>query len=169
MTVEEPSPPPTALSSLIGTTTGKTTRKPVGTVRFTPSIGKVSRLVVLKEYRQYGFGRELMQEVARYAARLKKDDVREAIVGVGEEERIRLKLHSQASPSHALVKQYISIATLTTCQIQVIPFYQSLGYRPEGERFDEDGGKARLAIALADRIAPHQKMVQDIRLSAEHK
>ena len=62
----------------------------------------MSRLAVLKEYRQYGFGRELMLEVEKYLS------------GSG-----RLKLHSQ---------------------IQAIGFYERLGYRAEGERFDEDGG-----------------------------
>lgn len=71
------------------------TRKPVGTIRFTPSIGKVSRLVVLKEYRSHGFGRELVQAVREHASRLRREDVKDALVQVDGEERLRLKLHSQ--------------------------------------------------------------------------
>jgi predicted GNAT family N-acyltransferase len=39
---------------------------PAGTIRYTTTLGKVSRLAVLKEYRQFGLGRELMLEVEKY-------------------------------------------------------------------------------------------------------
>jgi hypothetical protein len=38
-------------------------------------------------------------------------------------------------------------------QLQVIPWYQKLGFKPEGELFDEDGGRCTHdPCASADRL-----------------
>jgi predicted GNAT family N-acyltransferase len=58
---------------------------PVGTVRLRsvePSIGKVERLAVLKDYRGKGFGRNLMRELESFAS----------FAGIG-----KLKMHAQES------------------------------------------------------------------------
>ncbi|RSH83875.1 hypothetical protein EHS25_005490 [Saitozyma podzolica] len=130
LVVESPSPPDTATSSLTPVE-GGTTSKPVGTVRLTPSLGKVSRLAVLSDYRVYGFGRELMRAAMDYARTLQDDELTKVVRSREDGATVvPLKLHSQ---------------------LQVIPWYQKLGFKPEGELFDEDG-------------APHQKMVCEVEV-----
>lgn len=100
------------------------TPKPIGTIRFTPSTSKISRLAVQKEYRKYGFGKELMFAVEKHLGESKGDEGNLGKVKmevVNGKEVVRLKIHSQ---------------------IQVIPFYEKLGYKKEGEEFDEDGGES---------------------------
>lgn len=50
-------------------------------------------------------------------------------------------------------------------QIQVVGFYERLGFRKDGEEFDEEGGEPLFALDKgydADIVAPHQKMIKDI-------
>jgi hypothetical protein len=35
--------------------------------------------------------------------------------------------------------------------MQVVPFYKKLGYTPEGDEFDEEGGESRSAKGGIDR------------------
>jgi ribosomal protein S18 acetylase RimI-like enzyme len=128
LSVTLPSPPPEATSSLnpsalspAGLNASPST-KPIGTIRFTPSIGKISRLAVLKEYRQYGFGKELMLAVEEHARGHKAEDMAKIILDSPQNKgkAVRLKLHSQ---------------------MPVVPFYTRLGFRKEGEVFDEEGGE----------------------------
>lgn len=113
LTTNIPAPPPTSLVSLLPTsvssslsqTEGKggdreSTIKPVGTVRLTPRLGKVSRLAVDKEFRQYGYGKVIMQSLERYV-RESKGEVLDEFKPVTREEDgktiVRLKLHSQVN------------------------------------------------------------------------
>ena len=93
--MESPSPPDTATSSLTPAE-GGTTSTPVGTVRLTPSLGKVSRLAVLSDYRVYGFGKELMRAAMEYARTLQDDELTK-VVRTREDgvKVVPLKLHSQ--------------------------------------------------------------------------
>ncbi|KAF8639876.1 hypothetical protein AX17_001130 [Amanita inopinata Kibby_2008] len=87
---------------------------PVGTIRAYKVPGaqyyKLSRLAVLKEYRRFNFGRELVQAL--------HDWVRGAGIEPGQVGSAQIVTHSQ---------------------IPVKGFYARFGYRPEGEEFDEDG------------------------------
>ena len=120
-----PSPPPTSLVSLLPTSVSSTlsqtenkggdresTIKPVGTVRLTPRLGKVSRLAVDKEYRQYGFGKVIMEGLEKFV-REAKGEVLEEFKPVTREENgktiVKLKLHSQ-----------VGVDTLAGCRVLMI-------------------------------------------------
>jgi GNAT superfamily N-acetyltransferase len=138
--VESPSPPDTATSSLTPVE-GGTTSKPVGTVRLTPSLGKVSRLAVLSDYRVYGFGRELMRAAMDYARTLQDDELTKVVRSREDGATVvPLKLHSQVG-FLTVVEWTKASFELSLPQLQVIPWYQKLGFKPEGELFDEDGGR----------------------------
>lgn len=127
LSITQISPPPESTSSLnpsasSSDSTGSTSKKPIGCIRFTPSIGKISRLAVLKEYRQYGFGKELMLAVQQHAVAHRLEDLGECVRDVGDGKKVvRLQCHSQ---------------------LYVVPFYERLGFRREGEEFDEEGGES---------------------------
>lgn len=73
-------------------------QKPIGTIRYVPSTGKLSRLAILKEYRQFGFGRvlvEKLEEQAVKAGRAGRTEVKDGLVTV--------KCHSQVSHLSAAV------------------------------------------------------------------
>ncbi|EPS96000.1 hypothetical protein FOMPIDRAFT_1062448 [Fomitopsis schrenkii] len=93
--------------------------QPVGTIRCTKHDGyyKLSRLAVLKDYRQYHFGRELVQA---FHDHVKRDAKRS-----GLPDPVTIKCHSQ---------------------IPVKGFYAKYGYSPEGEEFDEDGAPHQLMV-----------------------
>jgi len=113
LTVPVASPPdvsPSALNPLSAASVENTTQKPVGTIRWTPSVSKLSRLAVVKDYRGHGFAKKLVEAIHQHA---RKQGAK------------YMSLHSQ---------------------MQVVPFYEKLGYQKEGPIFDEEG-------------APHQKMV----------
>jgi len=87
---------------------------PIGTVRAykqdEASCYKLGRLVVLKEYRKFRLGAELVQAAHRYVA--------------GQHNKA-----GQSGPAEIVVHS----------QLYVKGFYARLGYLPEGEEFDEDG------------------------------
>lgn len=88
--------------------------QPIGTIRASrastvPNYYKLSRLAVLKAYRQHHFGRELV-----------------------------LALHSWVA-TDALSCGETSAKVVSHSQIPAMPFYVKFGYTPEGDQFDEDG------------------------------
>ncbi|KAF8622149.1 hypothetical protein AX15_007267 [Amanita polypyramis BW_CC] len=87
---------------------------PVGTIRVykVPDVPyyKLSRLAVLREYRRFSFGRELIQALHEW--------VRNTAILAGQTGSVQIVSHSQ---------------------IPVKGFYAKFGYQPEGEEFDEDG------------------------------
>ena len=120
LTATIPSPPPTSLKSLlpegIASTLSQaggqeqaasTTQKAVGTVRLTPRLGKVSRLAVDKDFRQYGYGRVIMEGLEKHV-RESTGDALAAFKPVTREEDgkqvVRLKLHSQVSRPAAILR-----------------------------------------------------------------
>lgn len=76
----------------------KVSQKPIGTIRYVPSTGKLSRLAILKEYRQFGFGRVLvdkLEEAAVKAGQAGRTEVKEG--------QVTIKSHSQVSlPPHLI-------------------------------------------------------------------
>ena len=55
------------------------------------------------------------------------------------------------------VEKYLTGPLKLHSQIQAIGFYERLGYRADGERFDEDGGGYCRDVA---DVAPHQRMIK---------
>ncbi|KAL7422272.1 hypothetical protein Q5752_002918 [Cryptotrichosporon argae] len=113
---------PSKIASLVSgsaATSSSTTAVPVGTIRWVPALGKLTRLAVLKEYRHFGFGRVLVERMETWVAEnAARDDMR-AVVKEAEGRRIvKVKIHSQ---------------------IPVVAFYARLGYVAEGPEFDEEG------------------------------
>ncbi|EIW65479.1 hypothetical protein TREMEDRAFT_72590 [Tremella mesenterica DSM 1558] len=142
LTIPTPSPTSTDTSSLLpqlAQSEHSTTAVPVGTVRYTPSIGKISRLAVLKSFRGKGYSVGLMRAAEEYVRKhrgrvgdSKKEHVGDDLSAAGEVES-STKEHRDSLYLHA--------------QIYVVPYYRKLGYEPEGDVFDECG-------------EPHQKMVK---------
>ncbi|ORY27782.1 acyl-CoA N-acyltransferase [Naematelia encephala] len=118
--VSQPSPPPESTSSISpfsNSTSHSSTSKAIGTIRWTPSIGKVARLAILSPYRKYGLGRKLVEALHAHAANGGQE--MEKIIKYVDGKRVaQLKLHSQ---------------------MQVVPWYEKFGYRAEGDTFDEEG------------------------------
>ncbi|KZT24597.1 acyl-CoA N-acyltransferase [Neolentinus lepideus HHB14362 ss-1] len=87
---------------------------PIGTIRAYRPNGapyyKLGRLAVLKDYRKYGFGRELV-----------------------------LALHAWVIQDAKARGRTGTIPVISHSQIPVKRFYAKLGYIEEGEEFDEDG------------------------------
>ncbi|WVW78663.1 hypothetical protein I302_100623 [Kwoniella bestiolae CBS 10118] len=100
---------------------GQTTEKPIGTIRYVPSLSKLTRLAVDQEYRQYGFGKVLVDGMHKWIAANRGELNQSKIVEKGEKRVIKVKCHSQ---------------------IPVIPFYAMMGYVSEGPEFDEEGGES---------------------------
>jgi ribosomal protein S18 acetylase RimI-like enzyme len=123
--VTQDSPPPESTTSLNPSKSSSATsssKKPVGTVRFTPSLGKISRLAILADYRKYGFGKELMDAVEQHARSHKPEDLTKCLTEKeGGRRVVQLKCNSQ---------------------MQVVKFYERQGFRKEGPEFDEEGGKS---------------------------
>ncbi|WWD22130.1 hypothetical protein CI109_106619 [Kwoniella shandongensis] len=120
LTTPVSSPPDESTSSLTPTSNlPSTTEKPIGTIRFVPELGKLTRLAVLKEYRQYGFGRVLVEGMEKF---IKDNAESEALNGLVKEidgqKVIKIKCHSQ---------------------IPVVAFYSRMGYVADGPEFDEEG------------------------------
>jgi ribosomal protein S18 acetylase RimI-like enzyme len=98
LSVITPGPPDTSLTSILSPAVNDKgeTVKPIGTIRWTPSIGKVSRVTVLEEYRQYGFGRVLMSELEKFVA--EKEDlnsIEDVCSEIDGKTYAQAKLHSQ--------------------------------------------------------------------------
>jgi len=91
--------------------------QPIGTIRASRTSTavpgadyyKLSRLAVLKDYRQHHLGRELV-----------------------------FALHSWVA-TNALSRGETSAKVVSHSQLPAIAFYAKLGYTPEGDQFDEDG------------------------------
>ncbi|KAI0082371.1 acyl-CoA N-acyltransferase [Panus rudis PR-1116 ss-1] len=94
-------------------------QKPVGTIRLVRKDGyyKLTRLVVLKDYRQYRYGKALVLALHRYVREEAKKNGRTVA---------RVVAHSQ---------------------LPVKGFYAKLGYQPEGDEFDEDGAPHQKMVA----------------------
>ncbi|KIK67765.1 hypothetical protein GYMLUDRAFT_68791 [Collybiopsis luxurians FD-317 M1] len=87
---------------------------PIGVIRgskYETGIYKLSRLAVLKNYRQFKFGRELVEALHQW---IKADALQSGHTG----SFVKVLCHSQ---------------------IPVKGFYAKFGYIPEGNEFDEDG------------------------------
>ncbi|KIJ20385.1 hypothetical protein PAXINDRAFT_160959 [Paxillus involutus ATCC 200175] len=95
---------------------------PIGTIRAYKVEGanyhKLSRLAVLRQYRKYHFGRDLVLALHRWV----KDDAKRT----GEMQVAKVVCHSQ---------------------LPVKGFYSKLGYQPEGDEFDEDGAPHQKMVA----------------------
>ncbi|KLO15907.1 acyl-CoA N-acyltransferase, partial [Schizopora paradoxa] len=118
---------------------------PVGTLRTaasdtttTETYYKIGRLVVLKEYRQFRFGRALVLKAHEW---IQQDAVRNTIATVPT-------TPNPSSGSSSLR----TVRVVSHSQLPVVNFYAKYGYIPEGDIFDEDG-------------APHRKMVAHLPLS----
>ncbi|KAI0375873.1 acyl-CoA N-acyltransferase [Pilatotrama ljubarskyi] len=96
--------------------------QPIGTIRCVKlkDYYKLTRLAVLKDYRQYRFGRLLVESLHDYV----KSDARAS--GLGGPDTVKVVAHSQ---------------------IPVKGFYSKFGYVPEGEEFDEDGAPHQKMVA----------------------
>ncbi|KAH7930658.1 acyl-CoA N-acyltransferase [Leucogyrophana mollusca] len=96
--------------------------KPIGTIRAYKVEGanyyKLSRLAVLKEYRQHRFGRDLVFALHDWV----KEDAKKTV-----------GLDVAKVVSHS--------------QIPVKSFYAKYGYLPEGDEFDEDGAPHQKMVA----------------------
>lgn len=97
----------------------------IGTIRGVKMVGrngdtyyKLGRLVVLKPYRRYRFGRDLVLALHEWV----KEDAKHSL----DVEIVKVVAHSQ---------------------IPVIPFYSKYGYLPEGDEFDEDGAPHQKMVA----------------------
>jgi hypothetical protein len=123
LTTTSPSPPPTATSSLTpwlsklsenilallpdaisSTSTANdpsesqtktdTTQVPIGTIRYVPKTNKLSRLAILADWRKFGFGKVLVQELERAAALAGREGKAEVKDG-----KVLIRCHSQVSHS----------------------------------------------------------------------
>jgi hypothetical protein len=113
LTTTSPSPPSTATSSLTPwfknltenviallpdafstppAEKGETTQVPIGTIRYVPKTNKLSRLAILGDWRKYGFGRILVEELERAAALAGREGKAEVKDG-----KVLIKCHSQVS------------------------------------------------------------------------
>ncbi|KAG0709886.1 acyl-CoA N-acyltransferase [Suillus ampliporus] len=100
--------------------------EPIGTIRAQAagSYYKLARLVVLKEYRHYKFGRNLVLALHNWA----KVDARNS----GVVDFVKLVCHSQAVRSDSP---------------GAVAFYRQFGYQEEGDLFDEDGEPHQKMVA----------------------
>lgn len=95
-----------------------------------------------------------MQAVEQHARAHRSQDLGKSLMPGGrvkgeEKDKVRLQCHSQ---------------------IYVVPFYERLGFRKEGDEFDEEGGESESSVSesqCAFRLKspdPHQKMIKDVEL-----
>ncbi|RPD66950.1 acyl-CoA N-acyltransferase [Lentinus tigrinus ALCF2SS1-7] len=96
--------------------------QPIGTIRCVKMKGyyKLTRLAVLKDYRQYRFGRALVQSLHDF-------------------------VKSDAKASGSRVSDTVKV--IAHSQIPVKGFYGKFGYEPEGDEFDEDGAPHQKMVA----------------------
>ena len=71
-----------------------TTQVPIGTIRYVPKTNKLSRLAILADWRKFGFGKVLVQELERAAALAGREGKAEVKDG-----KVLIKCHSQVSHS----------------------------------------------------------------------
>jgi len=96
LTIPSTSPPLQSTStSILPESDPSNPPKPIGTIRWTPSNGKVARLVVMKDYRQYGFGRLLIEALHDHVATTRVEDERGRVEEKEGKKVIKAKLHSQ--------------------------------------------------------------------------
>ncbi|KAG2156307.1 acyl-CoA N-acyltransferase [Suillus clintonianus] len=104
--------------------------KPIGTIRAhkvehtSGAYYKLARLVVLKEYRHYKFGRNLVLALHNWA----KDNARNS----GVIDFVKIVCHSQAARADSA---------------GAVAFYRKLGYEEEGNLFEEDGEPHQKMVA----------------------
>ncbi|KAG8927563.1 hypothetical protein FRC01_007247 [Tulasnella sp. 417] len=104
--------------------------EPLGCARLVIAKGKIGRLCILKDYRKYGFGRDLMNKCHALAA--DKLGTRE------------FEVHSQIPVIPFYAKYVVDVpASLVAYSLKT---WSRFGYVPVGDPFDEDG-------------RPHKKMV----------
>jgi len=70
----------------------ETTQVPIGTIRYVPKTNKLSRLAILSDWRKFGFGRILVEELERAAALAGREGKAEVKDG-----KVLIKCHSQVS------------------------------------------------------------------------
>lgn len=105
--------------------------QPIGTIRAYQvetagsSYYKLARLVVLKEYRHYKFGRSLVLALHNWV----KDHARNS---EGEIDFVKIVCHSQAVRADSA---------------GAVAFYRKFGYEEEGDLFDEDGEPHQKMVA----------------------
>ena len=91
-------PPPESTSFItLPSVTSSSTLKPVGTVRWTPSKAKVSRLALLPAARKQGYGRQLLEAVHRHAEETASTEEMRSVSERSGEKSVKLNLHSQGS------------------------------------------------------------------------
>ncbi|EJU05857.1 acyl-CoA N-acyltransferase [Dacryopinax primogenitus] len=91
---------------------------PIGTIRIVQNPRKLTRLAILSEYRNFSFGRALVERAHLW--------VKEADPGTGGERPYDVVCHSQ---------------------IYAKRFYAKFGYVEEGDEFDEDGAPHQKMVA----------------------
>ncbi|EIW61666.1 acyl-CoA N-acyltransferase [Trametes versicolor FP-101664 SS1] len=106
--------------------------KPVGTIRCVKlkDYYKLTRLAVLKDYRQYRFGRALVESLHAF-----------------------VRAEARVSASAATLGEPGVVKVAAHSQIPVKGFYGRFGYVPEGDEFDEDGAphqKMVVRLVLSD-------------------
>lgn len=90
-----------------------------------------------------------MRAAMDYARTLQDEELTKVVRSrEGGAQVVPLKLHSQVG-SLAAVKWTKAWFELSLSQLQVIPWYQKLGFKPEGELFDEDGGECTTRLYCA--------------------
>ena len=116
LTVPTTDPPPESTSYIaLPSVASSSTPKPVGTIRWTPSKAKVSRLAVLPAARKQGFGRLLMEAVRRHAEETAStEEMRSSIDRRGGKSVVKLNLHSQVSYLSFCVRNHV-IEALDLC------------------------------------------------------
>ncbi|KAI0638394.1 acyl-CoA N-acyltransferase [Trametes polyzona] len=99
---------------------------PVGTIRCVKLKGyyKLTRLAVLKDYRQFRFGRVLVESLHAHV----RAEARASLLG-------------EPAAAGSTVK------VVAHSQLPVKAFYGKFGYVPEGEEFDEDGAPHQKMVA----------------------
>ncbi|OJT05352.1 hypothetical protein TRAPUB_3793 [Trametes pubescens] len=129
--------------------------KPVGTIRCVKlkEYYKLTRLAVLKDYRQYRFGRTLVESLHAFV----RADARASAATLGEPGVVKVAAHSQIPVKGFYGRWVLALwvfLRLSRTAAHAIDTRDTdrFGYVPEGDEFDEDG-------------APHQKMVLRLALS----
>lgn len=113
----------------------------IGTLRYDPTKGKISRIALLPAYRGSGIGREMMLSFER-----------RLLAGL---QLVLLADHQAAPSSLSLILSDLTPPSQIRLhsQIPVIGFYAKIGYQSIGPTFIEDG-------------APHQLMVKELQSSS---
>ena len=87
----------------------------------------MSRLAILKDYRGKGYSNQLMGAVDDYVRKQKEGPIDESSGGKAIKLQLNAQVRSRGNSAHE--------------KMQVIPFYEKLGWTQEGDVFDEEGGK----------------------------